>query len=396
VNKTLRSPLSIAWKVQKFRWRMAFSARAPALPGQANTDELQQLVNQQTAAWKSRPLLTPEQLTQALSELNAHSSSVFIVSIRDQKVRLWEKRQFSFPADEAQFRMAEQQSFLKRAMLYRAFFEAVLCRARASISLDFALDVTDLAQDSTILPIFSFQKRRDAHNPLLPDVDFFHSKWYQNEYDALAYEGKTNTACFVGSSTGDWHTVESIRKLASRRLQMASYFHQHPSVTFLIANATQCLSEEAKTLLMAQPYFSNHVSWEEQLHHRFLIVMDGNGATCSRLVKGLMSNSVVVKFDSPHELYYFSALEPGRDYLLIKTEADLERLLGRAKADPGPFKAIAQQGQDFARKYLTMGSVMDYSALLLEAYAGICRGESSERSIHAEQQGTSALPTFGR
>jgi hypothetical protein len=373
VNKTLRSPLNVAWKVQKFRWRMAFSARAPALPGQASTDELQQLVNQQTAAWKARPLLTPEKLTQALRELNAQSTSVFIVSIRGQKVRLWEKRQFSFPADEAQFRMAEQQSFLKRAMLYRAFFEAVLSRARARFSLDFALDVTDLAQDSNNLPIFSFQKRRGAHNPLLPDVDFFHSKWYQKEHDALDYQAKTNTACFVGSSTGDWHTVESIRKLESRRLQMANHFHQHPSVTFLIANATQCLSEEAKTLLMEQPYFSSHVSWEEQLRHRFLIVMDGNGATCSRLVKGLMSNSVVVKFDSPHELYYFSALEPGRDYLLIEKEADLERILEREATHPGSFNETAQHGQQFAKKYLTMTSVMDYTALLLKSFAALNR-----------------------
>jgi hypothetical protein len=99
--------------------------------------------------------------------------------------------------------------------------------------------------------------------------------------------------------------------------------------------------------------------------------MDGNGATCSRLVKGLMSNSVVIKFNSPHELYYFSALEPGHDHLLVNTEQDLERIVEREATHPGAFKAVAQQGQEFAAKYLTAGSVMDYTALLLQSFAAV-------------------------
>jgi hypothetical protein len=373
VNKPLRATLAIAWKVSKFRLRMALHAPDSSATAQATTQELSRLVSPQTAHWEAQPRLSQPATMQALQELNERSTSAFILSIRGERVRLWKKRQFSFDAEEADFRLEEQRSFLKRAMLYRAYLEAVLRRSQALDSFDMALDVTDLPEDSSAFPIFSFQKQRGAHNLLLPDVDFFHSKWYPKEHDELSFDAKAHSACFVGSSTGNWHTVESIRKLTSRRLQMADYFHQHPRVVFRIANAAQCLSEEAKTCLMSQRYFSSYVSWEEQLRHRFLIVMDGNGATCSRLVKGLMSNSVVVKFDSPHQLYYFAALEPGSDYLLVDQEADLERIVECEAAHPGSFKEVALHGQRFAAKYLTMTSVMDYTALLLKSFAALNR-----------------------
>jgi Glycosyl transferase family 90 len=371
LNKTLRPTLNTVLKVWKYRLRTARHMRDAQPGGEASTEELAQLVSPQTAYWESRPPLSGPALTLALRDLNERFTGVFILSIRGEKVRLWDKRQFSFPADEASFRLEEQRSSLKRAMLYRAYLGAVLRRAKASDSFDLALDVNDLPQDSAELPIFAFQKQRGAKNLLLPDVDFFHSQWYAKENDSVPFEAKAHSACFVGSSTGDLHTVDSIRKLASRRLRMAAHFHGHPQVMFQIANATQCLTDEAKTYLMQQRYFSSFVSWQEQLRHRFLIVMDGNGATCSRLVKGLMSNSVVIKFNSPHELYYFPALKPERDHLLVENEQDLERIVVREAAHPGSFKAVALQGQQFAAKYLTVGSVMDYTALLLKSFAAL-------------------------
>jgi hypothetical protein len=250
----------------------------------------------------------------------------------------------------------------------------VLRRSRIErCDFDFALDVNDLPEDSPEVPVFGFQKERGAHNLLLPDVDFFNSKWYRQEHDPLAYEDKAPSACFVGSSTGAWLTEDTVRSHGTPRLRAAAYFHGHPRVVFQIANATQCLTEEAKACLMRQPYFGPYASWEDQLKHRFLMVMDGNGATCSRLVKGLMSHSVVVKFDSPHELYYFPALRPGHDHLLVGQEADVERIVEREAASPGTFKAVSQAGQQFAAKYLTMPSVMDYTARLLLAVDALNR-----------------------
>jgi len=124
---------------------------------------------------------------------------------------------------------------------------------------------------------------------------------------------------------------------------------------------------------MSKPYFSDPMSWEDQLRHRFLISIDGNGAACSRLVKSLFSNGVVVKYDSPYELYYFSALKPDQEYLPALQEQDIERTVDLEASRTGTFKHIAESGQRFAHRYLTIRSVMDYSARLLRAYVGLSR-----------------------
>lgn len=186
---------------------------------------------------------------------------------------------------------------------------------------------------------------------MLPDVDFFHHHWYLRDVDALSYEQKTCSACFVGSSTGAWLDVDAIRTLATPRLHAAAYFDGNPRVMFRIANAVHCLSSEAKDLLERQPYFSSHVGWHDQLRHRFIISMDGNGATCSRLVKGLRSHSAVIKFDS------------------VAKEEEVERVVETEAAEPGAFKAVAAAGKIFAAKYLTIGSVMSYTVRLIAAFA---------------------------
>lgn len=235
------------------------------------------------------------------------------------------------------------------------------------------IDVNEFAHDSIDVPPFCFQRRQGARNPMLPDVDFFHGKWYRGQRDLHPYENKGNSAVFVGSSTGGRIDAEAIRLNKTERLRAAKYFHGHPRVIFKIAQAVQCENEEARALLMTHPYFSSHIGWDQQLHHRFLISMDGNGAACSRLVKGLLSNSVVIKYASAHELYYFPALEAGRDYLLAEHDADVERFIAIEAATPGTFKPIAAAGRQFAQRYLTIHSVMDYTARLLRAFAEIQR-----------------------
>ena len=360
--------------IWKMRIRMANALRGAAPRAPATGDELDRLVAMQTAHWEQRrPLLAGAAARQALGRLNDRSLSAFVFSVRGGKVRLWDKRRFVFPPEEETVRRDEQRAFLRRALLYRAFIEKTLRRSQAEASIDFALDVNDFPEDAADLPILAFQKARGAHNPLLPDVDFFYCKWYQRDHDPLRYEEKTNSACFVGSSTGAWLGVENIRHRDTPRLRAAAYFCGNPRVMFRIANAVQCLSEEAKALLMSQPYFSAPVSWQDQLQHRFLISMDGNGAACSRLVRGLLSNSVVIKFDSPYELYYLPALKPGRDYLLVENEEEVERIIETEAANPGAFREVAAAGRQFADRFLTIGSVMDYTVRLLVALDALAR-----------------------
>lgn len=362
-------PLNALRELVNLRFRMTLALRKAAPAGRATPAELTAVVAHQTARWQDRPLLSGVAARQALMEANNRSIHAFVFSIRGTRVRIWDKPNLSRASELDRPLYERYLPFLRRARFYQNFIAKALRYTGSGLSLDLVIDVNDFPQTCNLLPIFCFQRRRGDPHPLLPDVDFFHTGWYHRENDTLAYESKANSAVFVGSSTGGTLNAEAVLSNATERLRAANHFNGNPDVLFKIAQAVQCNNEQTRTLLMHKPYFSPHIEWRQQLLHLFLISMDGNGAACSRLVKGLLSHSVVIKYGSPYELYYFSALEAGRHYLLAEQDSDVERFIATERARPGTYKPVAIAGREFAHRYLTIHSVMDYTVRLLRAFA---------------------------
>jgi hypothetical protein len=271
-------------------------------------------------------------------------------------------------------RAMQARSFANRAALYRVLLQAVAARSDIDADMTLAIDVNDIPVRMRGGPLFAFQTADATRNILLPDVDFFHWNWYAGQHDDRAYEDKTITACFAGASTGGPISEAAIAGLALPRLRAAAHFLGSPVVDFRIAKAVSCETEAARALLQRQPYFRPPMSWREQLRHRFLISMDGNGATCSRVVIALKSNSALIKYRSDYSLYYFPAMVAGRDYIDTASDRDVTDTVDAERASPGHFKAVAVAGQALAARYLNKASVLDYTGALLREYARIYNG----------------------
>lgn len=363
----------------KCRWRIAQAVRARSLAEPPSTAEFEQLVGHQLAHWRNHPPATGERAVQLLHQLNRSVETVRVFSIRGRRLRVWRKPDpAAGQANEATAEAVRQMAH-RRLAYYQTFIGFVLSRAPSGLHLDFALDLSDLACSHEEVPVFCFQKPRGTANVLLPDVDFFHEKWYLKDHDPLRYEDKSISACFVGASTGGDLTLEAVERDALPRLRAAKHFFGNPAVFFRIAKAVQCTSEEARQALQRKPYFCAPVGWREQLEHRFILSMDGNGAACSRLVKGLRSNGVVIKYDSEHELYYFPALRAGQHYLPAQADEDVAALVQAEQAEPGRFREVAESGQQFARKYLQPGSVITYMQHLLAGYGRLMESAARAR-----------------
>ena len=355
----------------KFRLRMALALRDPVPAEAASAEELDHLVELQLAHWRRLLPVAGAQAERLLHDRNQQSVNIFIISIRGKRVKVWDKPAL---ADDVQRDPAMRRvldTARRRILFYKTFIGFVVSRSSASYHLDFALDVSDIVEQQDGLPVFAFQKMRGDSTVLLPDVDFFHDKWYRQARDLLSYDDKTVSACFVGASTGGDLSLEGVQNDELPRLRAAHYFHDSPDVYFKIAKAVQCLGDEARLLLQSKPYFSARVDWHDQLTRRFIISMDGNGAACSRLVRGLMSNGAVIKYDSPHEVYYVPALTAGRDYILVRSDSEVAEVVRAERESPGRFRPVAESGQRFARKYLQIGSVVGYTDRLLASYASV-------------------------
>jgi hypothetical protein len=331
-------------------------------------DDIEELASGQIAPWTRRNL-GRARVRDGFRALDEKYPWIFVIEITGGRVGIVPKPAGPIPPSESGRMRAMARSFAARIEVYKVFFEHVLARAAIREDMTMAIDVNDLGVQETDIPLLSFQKRAGGTNILLPDFDFFWWNWYRGIRDSRAYEDKAIVASFAGASTGSIIDTSTIAEGLNPRLRSAAYFLGSELVDFRIARAAQIANPQAKTLLEGQPYFSRHRGWRSQLRNRLLISMDGNGAACSRLVIGLKSRSAVIKYDSPFVLYYFPRLVPGRDYIPVSSDAEVETVVAAERATPGTYRAVADSGRRFFERYLERDRVIAYTAALLRHYA---------------------------
>ncbi len=320
------------------------------------------------ADWTRPP---PSSLRTIFADLNSRLSTVYVFEFSPKGIYVWPKPNHVWPEHlrEQLDQMEESSAF--RARLYKKFIERALSRRSIGLRTILAIDVGDIGYSPPEMPLLCFQKAYGCHNILLPDIDFFVWWWYEAQIDLCSYDRKAIRAGFVGSSTGGPVDVEAIRSSGLPRLRSAAHFVGNPRVSFRIARSTMYADAPTRAFLEAQPYFTSRRSWREQRRDRFLLSIDGNGATCSRVAIALKSRCVLVRYRSPYRLFYFDHLVPGHNCLEIEEDRDIEPILDREEASPGYFRPVAEAGTRLFERYLTKSRLLDYTAALLTQYAGI-------------------------
>ncbi len=339
------------------------SRRMTAHANKAARDEtLRRWCALETACW--RAVRSPPAETFALhAHWNATAMSLILFEIEDNVVTLRAK-----PAFFDEGAMQGDHVYPQRARLYRDFFQAALDRRPLNGRAVLAVDVGDFPMESHDAPVLSFQKRRFSPNVLIPDVDFLYFD-YEGERDGVALDDKLPGAIFIGASTGGIILRDVVETDRLPRLAMARAFVGHPDVSFGIGAAVQCDTDETRALLEAQPYYTGPIAWEEQLKRRFVLSMDGNGATCSRVVRTLASNSVLIKVNSPQLLFYFHGLAPFEHFLPAAEVSEIETWIRLDKDERIDRAGLTARANSFAADFLTRDAALAYAAMVIEACA---------------------------
>ena len=287
---------------------------------------------------------------------------------------------FDFDGDHVSIRDKPSSNFTDRE---RGLFEDCALRAEKylwlfrqvilsgmRIHVPIAFDVYDISLHGADVPIFCFQKDAANRNILLPDIDFFWHGWYERTYNEALWSEKQPIAFFAGSSTGgDLLSLDDVRYSRSQRLHWASSSINRPLVDIRICDAVQCDSIATDRELRDKPYFHPFIEWEDQLAFRYLISMDGNGATCSRVVNTLKSKSVLLKVSSSKNLYYFEGLKPYENYIPVRSISEVERAVTDMESGYIDHQKIILSANRFYTKYLSRSSVYRYTRKVLERYA---------------------------
>lgn len=332
-------------------------------------ETLRQWCDLETACW--RTVRTPAEQKAALHDhWNTVSMSLFLFDIDGREVRLRAKPAFFDDAG-----MAGDHVFASRARLYHDFFQACVAERPLDGRITLAVDVGDAPLESQRSPILSFQKRRFSPNVLIPDVDFLYFN-YEAERDLVAFEDKQAGVVFAGSSTGGTVTAAAVEQGLTPRLALARALADHPEIDFRIGLAVQYDEEDTRRLLEAQPWFGSPLPWDEQLTKRFILSVDGNGATCSRVVRTLRSRSVLMKMNSPHLLFYFHGLRPFEHYLPVANVTEMEEWLALDDAALVDRPGLVDRANSFAEACLNRSAVETYTALVLQTLIDIEAGQS--------------------
>jgi hypothetical protein len=186
--------------------------------------------------------------------------------------------------------------------------------------------------------------------------------------DPVSYDEKCIAAVFAGSTSGEYHSVQSIAARSCQRLRSGLFFRDVAEVEFRLPKIVHCLSPEAEQSIRALGFGVGLMDWREHLNYRFLLSMDGNGATCSRVALGLKSNSVLVKYRSPFVLYYFPGLIAGQHFLQVDDDPDVLALIGRERDQPGLYRSVADQGRQFFDTFLSAQASIAYAGHILHGY----------------------------
>ncbi|HEX4111545.1 MAG TPA: glycosyl transferase family 90 [Stellaceae bacterium] len=264
-----------------------------------------------------------------------------------------------------------------RAMHYqKLLLDVIYSENLPNHHLRLIFNLKDYVEDFGQWPVFSFQKPIGSNNILVPDIDFLVCRFYEKDLppgarDLRDYKSKDTHATFVGSTTGrpiiDAHAV---RALSIPRLRAANFFRESAIVDFRLPRIVQCESATVEAMIRdANLAGGPRISWEDQLKSKFIISMDGNGATCSRVAVALRSNSALIKYDSPHQLFYFSSLEPWRHFIPVSRDEDVPAIVEQECRDPGHFASIAEQSKVFAMEQLSRKNIYAYMAALIRGYA---------------------------
>jgi hypothetical protein len=363
--------------------RTANAIRRALRATQRRSDELGELCAPEFGYWRQRPWDCADYLRR-LDVLNASNPELFVFDINGGRITVRDKM------GPTAITQHVQQT---RVPAYLEFFGHVVQTLGPELNLSFGMLLEDLASGSPEIPLLSFQKVAGDQLLLVPDIDTLILKFYDSKdfVDDLDHGAKRAAAVFVGSTTGvDPMTGRSatvtrdvVDKSPTPRIKAAKRFQDEADIHFKLPGLVQCDSTDTEAYLRSFEFASGGpISWKAQFAYRFIISVDGNGATCSRMALALRSQSVLLKYASPYVLYYTRALKPFVHYLPVADDEDVIRyvsvLRSAATNDPQPFSEIPENANAFYRRYLSRTAQLCYTAVLLNELQGLLRGQRIE------------------
>lgn len=192
------------------------------------------------------------------------------------------------------------------------------------------------------------------------------------------WNNKIEKIFWRGATTGDfyYYTVDNFDKLPRVTITMLSELYPDLVDAKFAHYSYQILEEEKGSLKdlfdILFPTSPENVTESNHLKYKYLLSVDGNSATNTRVAWIMLSNSLLLKQDSEKIQWYYSALKPYFNYVPVNHDlSSLFEQLTWAKQHDEELKKISQNAQNFIENNLMPEDIDSHIILLLNEYSSL-------------------------
>ncbi len=300
----------------------------------------------------------------------------------------------------ARFQIINQQVFANAHHLGQIYFPILLnyfqqlAKKYKLPDVDFIIYLTEQIvgednPDSLGMKVPAFIMFQDKNSKaemnkfIFPDGYFLKKSWgdlfakIKESRSKYKWEEKVNKLFWRGGATGGYYKISNFSKLD--RIKLLIFSKTYPSITdakFTDYFSQVTKDEEGKKIKevieLLDGYQKEKVTEEDHLKYKYLVSVDGNAATGTRVPWIMLSNSVLVKQESNKIQWYYSALKPGFHYVPIKNDlTDIITQYRWLEENQPEIQSIINNANRFVENNLTSEDIESHAVILLNAYSKI-------------------------
>lgn len=200
-------------------------------------------------------------------------------------------------------------------------------------------------KQGSFLPVFAYSGKVGYKDIPIPTYDdIFDKSIGEVETD---WSKKKDIAVFRGSSTGCGFDEKT-----NQRLKLATMKDEDLDVGITKYTSNIKYGKEIGVVKKVAPIVPS-LTWKQQSEYKYIIHVDGN-VVAYRLLKSMLTNSVILRVKSDYLHWCDSKLQDGKHYISVKEDlSDLKEKVEWCKTHDKECKKIAKQGFKAASKILT-------------------------------------------
>lgn len=245
----------------------------------------------------------------------------------------------------------------------------------------YLISVDDRVSEDTVWPILAFtaseQQLANGKVVLIPDNKALHG--YQQKFNSIdralnnhPWHERDNKIFWRGSLSGEVLYGNRIHQMP--RLVMINYAKDYNFMDVGITSIPKSVKHNNRMLDDSYLPLKPYVKFEQALKFKYMLDIDGNSCTFSRMAWLLYSNSLVFKVKSDQKQWYYNKLQPGIHFLEINRDfGNLEELYTWAEENPEQVTLIIRKARELAEQTFNHVAIQNSLKMALIEYNNLIK-----------------------